>query len=200
MNIVDKIRQEVIARSEQHQQEVEDYDFWREHIDLVVKNALQLAEKYNADKEIVELGALLHDIALVSRIGNRAIHNETGAEIAVELLTENNYPKNKMERVRGCVLHHRSSKNAVNIEETCVADGDILAHLDNLLMTLECVFYGKKTSETPTIITLEEARKAAKETLEKDFADLSAATKIATRDRFENIMKVLFGVSDEKEG
>jgi uncharacterized protein len=192
MSIVKTIRNGVLSRSEKYKNEVENYDFWKEHISLVVKNALELAEKYDADKEIVELGALLHDIALVSQVGTHAVHNETGAEITVELLEKYNYPKDKIERVRGCVLHHRSSKNAVNIEEICVADADILAHFDNLPMLFAVVFYGKKTSQTPAIISLETARENLKKMLEKDFDDLSEKTKELAKDRYHNIMKVLF--------
>ena len=42
----------------------------------------------------------------------------------------------KIKKVVGCVLSHRTSKNCTNIEELCVADADILAHLDNMNMII----------------------------------------------------------------
>lgn len=45
-----------------------------------------------------------------------------------------------MDRVIGCVINHRSSKNATNIEELCVADADILAHFDNMPMLFNSAF------------------------------------------------------------
>ena len=74
-------------------------------------NALELAKKYKADIEIVELGALLHDIAMPSELGPREEHNIYGAEIAEELLTKFNYPEDRKNRVKECVLRHRGSKN-----------------------------------------------------------------------------------------
>ena len=51
--------------------------------------SIELAEKYGADVEIVELGALLHDIAMPSEFGPREEHNVYGVQIADELLTKN---------------------------------------------------------------------------------------------------------------
>ena len=64
-------------------------------IKYVVENGIELAKKYGADIEIVELGALLHDIAMPSEYGEREQHHIYGAEIAEQLLTELNYPKGK---------------------------------------------------------------------------------------------------------
>ncbi len=97
-----------------------------------MKNAVELAKEYGADIEIVELGALLHDISMPSEYGPREEHNVYGVEIADELLTKMNYPEDRKERVKECVLRHRGSKNLPRntIEEQCVADADVLAHFD----------------------------------------------------------------------
>ena len=74
----------------------------------------------------------MHDIAMPSEIGPREEHNVYGAKIADELLTELNYPEDKKERVKECVLRHRGSKKLPRntIEEQCVADADVIAHFD----------------------------------------------------------------------
>jgi len=185
-DIISEIKSELIIRNKKYMSEVQDYDFWQEHISLVVKNSLELADKFGADKEIVELGSLLHDIALVSNVGSKADHHENGAVIAAKLLKKYKYPENKIERVRKCVLHHRSSHNSTSIEETCVADADILAHFDNLPMLFQVAFVLKK-------LNLDEARKSVKAGLKKDYNDLSPETKRVTRTRYENILKVIFG-------
>ena len=69
------------------------YDFWNEHIKYVVQNSIKLAKQYGADEEIVELGALLHDISVPSEYGDRENHHIYGAEIAEQLLTQLHYPK-----------------------------------------------------------------------------------------------------------
>ena len=65
MTITEQIKEELLKRTNSVKEE-DKYDFWEDHIKYVVKNALELADAYNADKEIVELGALLHDIAIMA--------------------------------------------------------------------------------------------------------------------------------------
>ena len=108
--IVRKIKEELLKRCDAYNKKY-GYDFWNDHIKYVVKNSIELAEKYDADVEIVELGALLHDIAMPSEIGPREEHNIYGAKIADELLTKLNYPEDRKERVKECILRHRGSKD-----------------------------------------------------------------------------------------
>lgn len=186
MQIIEKVKTEVITATDNYKQNTPDhFDFWEQHIKLVVKEALILAEEYGADKEIVELGALLHDIALVSNIGTRQEHHINGKNIADEMLTKLGYPDDKKERVLGCILHHRSSKNAENIEELCVADADIISHYDNIPMCFGSAFkYNKINTDS-----VDEWIKY----FEHDWNDLSDRTKQSFQSRYENIMDVLFG-------
>lgn len=62
--MVENIKKEIIEYSNKYKSNsVEHYDFWNEHIKYVYNESVKLAGLYNADKTIVELGALLHDIA-----------------------------------------------------------------------------------------------------------------------------------------
>ena len=70
-----------------------------------------------------------------------------------------------MDRVLSCVYNHRSSKNATNIEDLCVADGDIIAHFDNIPMLFNSAYNRNK-------INLNEVRNWLKECFEKDYNDL----------------------------
>ena len=70
------------------------------------------------------------------------------------------------ERVLGCILNHRSSKNATNNEELCVCDADILAHFDNIPMLFNSAINRNKLS-------LNEIRNWIDEAFQKDFNDLS---------------------------
>lgn len=97
--IVENIKEELLKRCNTYNEKY-DYNFWNDHIKYVVKNSVELAKKYDADIEIVELGALLHDIAMPSEIGPREEHNAYGAKIADELLTKFNYPEDRKERVK----------------------------------------------------------------------------------------------------
>ena len=107
---------------------------------------------------------------------------------AEEILTNLKYQQDKKERVVNCVLHHRSSKNAENIEELCVCDADILAHFDNIP---NAFMVGVKTHN----FSRPEQFKAW---LQKDYDDLSDKTKDIFKHKYENIMQVLFGENWKK--
>ena len=186
--IVNNIKAELLKRCEAYK-EKHGYDFWNDHIKYVVKNSIELAKKYGADVEIVELGALLHDIAMPSEFGPREEHNVYGVQIADELLTKLNYPEDRKERVKECVLRHRGSKSLPRntIEEECVADADVMAHFDCIPSMFHLAF-GKNDLD----LSLEEGAEFVKKKLERDYNKLSDRTKLELKDRYENIMKVLF--------
>lgn len=173
-NIIYQIKIEVLAKNQKYIDESDDhYDFWEQHIKYVVNNALDLATQNGADAEIVELGALLHDIALIAKVGTKKDHHVNGAVLAKELLAKYDYPQDKAELVIGCVLNHRTSKNATNIEELCVADADILAHFDNMDMIINNI---KRNNSTVDEV-LERCR--------RDFIDLSDNSKEVFKPKYD---------------
>ena len=187
MGLVETIRSEVLEEIEKYKNESEDhYDFWNEHIKYVVSEALSLADEFGADKEIVELGALLHDIALIKKVGERKDHHINGEILAKEILSEHGYDGDKMARVLACVRNHRSSKNANSIEEVCVCDADILAHFDNIPMIFSNIL-------SRSLGDLDAVRKILKKSFEKDYNDLSEKTKIAFHNRYNLICEIVIG-------
>jgi len=100
---------------------------------LPVRNyAIQLANKKNADLDIVEIAAWLHDIGSI--FYGRKNHHVTGAEIAEKKLRELNYPEDKIEKVKKCILNHRGSISNLreSIEEQIIAEADSLSFFDNV--------------------------------------------------------------------
>ena len=76
MNIIKQIEKEVKEKINEYKDNAEDhYDFWNEHIKYVYIESQKLARQYSADIEIVKLGALLHDIALICKVGERKDHH-----------------------------------------------------------------------------------------------------------------------------
>ena len=187
MSLVENIRSEVLEEIEKYKNESEDhYDFWNEHIKYVVSEALSLTDEFGADKETVELGALLHDIALIKKVGERKDHHINGEILAKEILSKHGYDGDKMARVLACVRNHRSSKNANSIEEVCVCDADILAHFDNIPMIFSNILSRSRGD-------LNAVRKILKESFEKDYNDLSEKTKIAFHNRYNLICEIVIG-------
>jgi len=186
MNIVEEIEKYVKERIEEYKNNSEDhYDFWNEHIKYVYEESLKLAKEYNADIEIVSLGVLLHDIALIEG-GTKPDHHIVGANIAREVLKKYNYPQDKLDRVVNCVYNHRSSKNATCIEEICVCDADILAHFDNIPM----LFYSGYIRFN---VSINDMKDWMKNSFEKDYNDLSDRTKEVFKDRYKEILDIVIG-------
>lgn len=105
---------------------------WLLHLNSVAKNAVELAEKLNADKEVVEIAAWFHDIGVIMH--GKENHHITGAEIAENKLFGWGCPKDKIEKVKHCILAHRASQNIPRetIEARILADADSMAHFDEV--------------------------------------------------------------------
>lgn len=185
--IVEQIKEEVLNEIEIYKNNSEDnYDFWNEHIKYVYEESTSLAEKYGADIEIVSIGALLHDIALIKKVGDRKEHHSNGAIITREILSKYNIEEDIKERIVKCVYNHRSSKNATSLEELCVCDADILAHFDNIPMLFNSAYnrYG---------VSLNEVRKWMSDCFEKDYNDLSDRTKEEFKNKYNIIKEIVIG-------
>ncbi|MBU4070020.1 MAG: HD domain-containing protein [Nanoarchaeota archaeon] len=123
--------------------------------------AKKLAEELNADIELVEIAAWLHDIGSI--ISGRENHHITGAKIAEEKLNELNYPQEKIEKIKICILNHRGSQEENNqrefIEAKIIAEADSLDAFNNISKQfLTTLVYEKKS--------LEEARNSIKNKLQ----------------------------------
>ena len=185
MTIADKVKEYVLSQIEEYKNNSQDhYDFWNQHVKYVYVESIELAKKYNADIEIVSLGALLHDIALINKVGERKDHHINGEKIAKEVLEKMKYDKTRMNRVLKCVYNHRSSKNTETIEELCVADADILAHFDNIPMLFNSAYIRNN-------ISLNEVKKWMKDTFEKDYNDLSDKTKEIFKEKYKLILEIV---------
>ncbi len=117
-----------------------------------------LAEKLDADVEIVELAAWLHDIGAITY--GRKDHHITGAKIAEEKLRALNYPEEKIERVKKCILNHRGSQKSEkeSVEEKIVADADAISAFDHIQGLFFAAYVSERRSQ-------KEARDSVKEKL-----------------------------------
>lgn len=185
-NIVTVVKKEVLKEIEDYKNNSSDhYDFWEEHIKYVYEESRLLAKKYHADIKVVSLGALLHDIALIKKVGERVDHHVNGAILGREILEKYTSDQDLIERVVGCIYNHRSSKNATNVEELCVGDADILAHFDNIPMLFNSAFNRHH-------LNLVDAKEWIRKVFEKDYNDLSRETKKVFKDKYKEIYSVIF--------
>lgn len=121
------------------------YGIWTHHITVVVRYGHELSDLTGADREIVELAALLHDYAGIKDAALAPQHHLHGADEARRLLGSLSYPSDRAEHVAACILTHRASEGDEpgSLEARCLASADALAHLTQVPSLLKLVYAGK---------------------------------------------------------
>ena len=185
--IVEKMRQEIMDRSARFEEQTkgtkDEYNIYREHIQYVYKYAVMLSKDKNVDREVLELAALLHDISMTDMTLDRSRHNEYGAEIAEQLLRENNYPEDKTQLVKRCILNHskRRQQYRSTEEEQILVDADGLSHFDvvKTLYSLPSKVMG---------LSEEDSVRFVQDKLTGDYNELSDNLKYLVKDKYDRIM------------
>lgn len=99
------------------------------HVKRVENIALNLAEKEEADKEIVQASVLLHDIGRKKEDeGEIEDHAIWGSKTAEEILKDIGYNEDLIEKVRECIESHRYSRGP----EPESLEAQVLSDADNL--------------------------------------------------------------------
>ena len=127
------------------------------HILSVVKNSVLLAKRLNADEEVVEVSAYLHDITRGYNTKDDNDHHITGAREAARILKEIGYNPEFIKKVEHCILAHRGRSNLEpeTKEAEIVACADAMSHFDTFL-DLVPIFSKDAGSFEAGIISLEE--------------------------------------------
>ena len=187
-DIVSKMKQEIINRSNSFEEQTkgtkDEYNIYKEHIQYVYKYVCLLSKNKNVDHEVLELSALLHDIAMTDKTLDRSKHNEYGSEIAEQLLRENNYPEDKVQFVKKCILNH-SSKRAeyrTTEEERILVNADGLSHFDSISNLYSLAHNVMELND-------EEAIRFIQDKLTKDYNEISEELKYLINDKYEKVMK-----------
>jgi uncharacterized protein len=139
MTVVDKIKKFVETECKKPQSKYGQEPFLF-HFVPTAKFAGQLADELGGDKEVCLIAAWLHDIGAI--VGGRQDHHISGARIAEKKLKELNYPANKIEAVKNCILNHRGSvKNKTrSLEEQIVVEADTMSNFDNISGIFKAAF------------------------------------------------------------
>ena len=185
--IVEKMRQEIMDRSARFEEQTkgtkDEYNIYREHIQYVYKYVVMLSKDKNVDREVLELVALLHDISMTDMALDRSRHNEYGAEIAEQLLRENNYPEDKTQLVKRCILNHskRRQQYRSTEEEQILVDADGLSHFDvvKTLYSLPSKVMG---------LSEEDSVRFVQDKMTGDYNELSDDLKCLVKEKYDRIM------------
>jgi uncharacterized protein len=113
-------------------------------------------------------------------------HHVHGAEIAADMLSDFNYPKEKIELVQKCILNHRGSKllEKSTKEEICVADADAISHFDNLPSLFQLAYAVRNYS-------IGEGIDFVKNKLVRSYNKLSDASKEVYREKYNTVMEII---------
>jgi len=162
---------------------------WTHHILSVVKYGKLLAEKLDADAEVVELAALLHDYSGIVDFKYYKEHHIHSARMAREVLEGFNYNEEKIKAVEHCILTHRGSVEykRESLEAEIVASADALAHFDNFHSLLHLAFVEHR-------MNIDEGTSWALAKLERSWGKLMPEAKEIIEDKYKKI-KEIFAVS-----
>jgi len=156
------------------------------HIEGVANNAVELAKLYQADIEVCELAGWLHDIASITDYNLYKNHHIHGATMAEEILKSYNYPTDKIELVKLCILNHRGSvlKEKTTKEEICVADADAISHYDTLPSLFYLAFVQRK-------LNLNDGVEFIKSKLERSYNKMSQESKEYYQHKKDMVQSIL---------
>lgn len=157
-----------------------------QHIESVANNAVELATLYQADVEVCEIAGWLHDIASITDYQLYENHHIHGANMAEKILKSYNYPTDKIELVKLCILNHRGSvlKEKTTKEEICVADADAISHYDTLPALFYLAFVQRK-------LNIDDGVEFVKNKLERSYNKMSKESKEHYKDKRDMIQSIL---------
>ena len=186
-NIIEKVRQIVIDRSNKFYEETkgtkDEYNLYEDHIVSVYSFAKMIGSTKFLDSEVLLLSALLHDISMTDRSLDRSKHNEYSAEIAKEILEGYNYPKKKIEHVYKCILNHSSSRKGFRTtrEEAVLVDSDCMSHF---------VAIDKLYNLAHNVMELDntESLKFIQNKLTKDYNEMSENVRNLVASQYDKVM------------
>lgn len=183
MNVIEEVRKFVEGECKKDSANY-DMDAFNHHFVPMVKYAKILSDKLEADKEVVEIAAWLHDIGSI--VVGRKDHHITGQEITEKKLKELGYDEGKIERVKQCIFSHRGSQGIKpkTKEAQIIADADGLAHFDAIFpLVISGVVYHNQSWKESIMKTKQKSINS--------YNKLSPEAKELVKDKYEAAMLLL---------
>lgn len=183
MDTVEEVRKHVINRY-QERNDAEGMDMYETHVKYVVEYAKTLAEKLGADVKVVEIAALLHDIARIDGLNEN--HHIEGAKYAEELLSVLDYDTKKISLIKDCIISHRGSAGIPQktIEAKCLASADAMAHFRSIPDMFYFVYKDLGCD-------IEEGKQKLRKKFRESYAKMIPEAKKMVEEKYIAVMKVL---------
>ena len=168
------------------------YSIWTHHITQVAKISRRIAPQFQADPEIVEIAALLHDYASVKDEKLYEDHHLHGPVEAERILNELGYPKEKIEAVKHCIAGHRASVEVERRtpEAECLANADAMVHIEQVSSLLHHAFVQRG-------LDIDAGTEWVKNKLKRTWKKLSPQMQERMREKYEAALKTLTGTEED---
>lgn len=111
------------------------YTVWQHHVIPVAKHSLRLGKILKADLEVLEMAAYLHDYSGIFNFKFYKKHHLHSARLAGKILNDLEFPLEKIDLVKKCIVNHRGSvkMNRKGLEEKILASADAMSHFTELV-------------------------------------------------------------------
>jgi uncharacterized protein len=93
------------------------YGIWSHHIKPMIEIAKEIAKSFGADQEIVVISVILHDLAGIKDRTKRNEHHIYGAVLAEEILKNYQYPNDKIEIIKKCIMNQAFSAELISLNQ-----------------------------------------------------------------------------------
>jgi uncharacterized protein len=161
-------------------------EFVDQHLMVVQKFAIALAERFGADHKAVIAAALLHDISAIEDFECLPAHAERGAERALELLALGGrlsgigFEPRRIERIATCVREHSTPRRhgETIVESVCVSNADAMSQIVR-------PFYWYNYARQLEQLSHENAIAWYRAVVERNWEPLIDAAKNLVRDQYE---------------
>jgi uncharacterized protein len=152
----------------------------------VVEYGKQLAAILNADADIVEIAALLHDYASIKDQAMYEDHHLHGPREAESLLQEHGYPPAMILAVKECIASHRASTGTEQRtkEAICLASADGMAHIAQLPSLLYLAYVQHR-------MTIDEGSKWVRDKLQRSWHKLCPEAREIMREQYQSALNIL---------
>jgi len=184
-NIIETVR-EIVEEACKSDNNKFGYGIWTHHILVVEEYAVELAEQYGADVEVVRLAALLHDYSGIKNHVYYKEHHIHSAIAAEMLLTRYEYPADKIEMIKDAVLSHRNSKGIIpeSKEAICIASADAMAHIKEVPSLLYLAYKEKE-------MNINDGADFVRDKLEKSWKKVCEEGRIIIQNDYASALSVL---------
>lgn len=186
--VIEEIRKMMIAETAAPGNMM-DPSYFRFHLAIVERYALELAPVFGARQELVRIAALIHDISAIRDYDHLAQHHILGAEIAKKIL-EDRIPAEECETIADAIRNHNAPVRNASSEAAALSHADALSKFDSPVYWISYAFKRKFS-------TLDESICWYKNLLSTTYAMMDPRVQKMTEDRYSGVRMLLAGLDKQ---